>query len=154
MSLNKLKAPARIALPAWMIIKLIGGIVTLVSQGTVDLTFLNPAVEFGFQSLVFMKSTSAGLAVFIGVVVLTTVGFPLSFLVIPDNRWQNIAGFIAYAALLLTDIVTSALLCINDRIFLISIMISLPMAACLLIYDRMYLIKTADKGSKEAEKTA
>lgn len=153
--LQRLRTPVRIILPVWLIVKLIGALIAFFSQGAVDLTFLNPGIELGFQSLVFMKNTAAGLGVFVGIVTVSAVGFPLSFLVIPDNRTQNIAGFFAYAVVLLLDMVSAVILGFKDGIFIISLALSLLMTACLLLYGRLYLLKPHDEAvvrdSKDAE---
>ena len=133
------KTAVRVILPIWLILKIVAALITFLSLSAVDLTFMNPAVELGFQSLVFVKNTAAGLGIFIGFVIITVVGIPASFLVIPDSRVQNIIGFFAYAVVLLTDIVSAFILIFTDGLFILSLILGLVMVFCLLYYGKSFL---------------
>ena len=148
-----LKNAVRLILTSWLILKLIAALITFFSWGGVDLTFMNPAVELGFQSLVFIKSTTMGLIVFICFVVVTAVGLPMSFLIMPDGRAQNISGWIAYSILILTDIGSAFLIGVKDGVFVVSLVMSLLIAACLAVYLKWFLIDPAknDSDGEEAE---
>ena len=140
MGLKYLKTAVRIILPLWMVIKIVCALVTFLSAGAVDLTFMNPAVELGFNALVFIKDTSLGLGVFIGFVVVIAVGVPMSFLVIPDSKVQNIIGFFAYAIVTLTDIVSVFILGFNDGMFILSLILHLLLFLCLLFYGKIRIL--------------
>lgn len=145
MTTDKLRIAVKAILPIWLIVKIIAAVITFVSMSEIDLTFLNPAVEFGFNSLVFIKDTSWGLAVFIGFVVITMIGIPLSFLVVPDNRILNIIGFIAYAVIILTDIVSVFILGFKDGIFVLSLILNLLMGFVLFSYGKCFVFIRDDK---------
>ena len=148
MTTDKLKIAVKAILPIWLIVKIIAAVITFLSMSEIDLTFLNPAVEFGFNSLVFIKDTSWGLAVFIGFVVITMIGIPLSFLVVPDNRILNIIGFIAYAAIILTDIVSVFILGFKDGMFVLSLILNLLIGLILFYYGKRFVfIHDNDKQS-------
>lgn len=144
MGLKYLKTAARIILPIWLVLKIIAALVTFLSAGEVDLTFMNPAVELGFNALVFIKDTSVGLGVFIGFVVVETVGVPLSFLVIPDSRVQNIIGFFAYAIVTLTDVVSVFILGFGDGLFIVSLILHLMVLLCLLYYGKQCILSSSE----------
>ena len=146
---EKLKTAVRVILPTWLVIKLIAALVTFFSMSAVDLTFVNPAVELGFQSLVFTRESSVGLALFIVFVVITAIGYPASYLVIPDNRTQNIVGFFAYAVILLTDIVSGVILGFSDGIFFLALIPCLPMVLCLLYYGKTVLLSPKTEEEEE-----
>lgn len=147
--LPALKIACKVILPLWQVLKIAAVLITYLTQGEVDLAFLNPGVELGFQSLVFIKDTSMGLAVFIGFVVITTLGFPMSFLVVPDGRVRNIIGFFAYAIVLLTDVVAAIVLGIKDGIYFLSLFLCLIMIAVLLFYGKTYLLRGSDPDDDE-----
>lgn len=117
------KTALKIVLPIWLIIKLIALILTLFTE--IDLTFLNSGVELGFQSLVYSKDAAAGLAIFICFVVVLSIGYPMSFLVLPDSRVQNIIGFFAFMLITLVDIVSAFVLGLGDGMMIISAILSL-----------------------------
>lgn len=139
MTTDKLRIAVKAILPIWLIVKIIAAVITFLSMSEIDLTFLNPAVEFGFNSLVFIKDTSWGLAVFISFVVITMIGIPLSFLVVPDNRIMNIIGFIAYAVIILTDIVPVFIFGFKDGIFVLSLILNLLMGFVLFYYGKCFV---------------
>ena len=94
-----------------------------------------------------------GLIVFICFVVVTAVGLPMSFLIMPDGRAQNISGWIAYSILILTDIGSAFLIGVKDGVFVVSLVMSLLIAACLAAYLKWFLIDPvkADAAGEEAE---
>lgn len=149
MGLKHLKTAVRIILPIWLIIKIVAALVTFLSAGEIDLTFMNPAVELGFNALVFIKDTSLGLGVFIGFVVVLTVGVSMSFLVIPDSKVQNTIGFFAYAIVTLTDIVSVFVLGFGDGLFIVSLILHLLIFLCLLYYGK-YCILNRSEADDEA----
>lgn len=139
-----IKTAVRVILPVWLILKIVAALITFLSLSAVDLTFMNPAVELGFQSLVFVKNTAAGLGIFIGFVIITVVGIPMSFLVIPDSRVQNIIGFFACAVVLLTDIVSAFILIFTDGLFILSLILDFAIFFCLLCYGKSVLLNRND----------
>ena len=148
---EKLKTAARIILPLWLVIKLIGAAVTYLTMTAADLTFLHPALELALRALVFTKDASLGLGLYIGMIVLLAVGFPAGFLVVPDDRGRNIAGFCAYAAVTLTDIVSACLLGLGDGMMLLSLLLHLVMLAALLFWARRTIFMKKDE--KTVDKT-
>ena len=126
----------KIILASWLIIKLIALPVTLLTQSVVDLTFINPAAELGFQSLVFIKNTSLGLGVFIGFVVILAVGSPAGFLILPDSRTQNIFGLISYTVIILMDIVSVFILGFSEWLFILTPVLNLLILICLFLYAK------------------
>ena len=132
------KTAVKVTLTVWLIVKLLAAVLSLL-MGVAGLTAFAPSVEVAFQSLMFMKSWSAGLAVFICFVVVLSLGCPASFLILPENRVQNIIGFIAYAVVTLTDIVSIFIMGFGDILAVIALILNLLMSACLILYGRQNL---------------
>lgn len=149
-----LKITLKVILTLWLMLKITVALLSYFTHGAVDLTFLNPGVELGFQSLVFIKDTSLGLGIFIGFVVITALGVPLSFLVIPDSRMQNLIGFFAYALITLVDIVSVFILGFGDGLFILSLILSVLILAALLMFGKKFLIDSGKGAEVSVEDTA
>ncbi len=142
----RLKTAVRIILPAWLVVKIVAALITFFSLGLVDLTVFNPSIELGFQTFIFyIKSTSLGLALFIGLLALTLFSTALGFFVARNDRVWNIIGSVAYAVMLLTDIVSAVILGCFDSVFFLLLIFDLPIALCLVLYVKLCLTpKKAD----------
>lgn len=151
--INALKVAVRILLAAWLILKLADIAIMIMSFGAYGLVSVLPGHELGFRSLFFSDNSNLGLVVFIGYIVLTTIGLPISFLVLSGKRSLRITGFIAYSLITLSDIVSAIILGPRDSDFLLSLCLSLLIAACLAAYLKWFLIDPAknDSDGEEAE---
>ena len=147
---DKLKTAVRIILPLWMAVKLFGLAVSFLTVSEVDLVFLHPAMELGMQALVFIPNTALGLGVYIGFLVVLVVCFPASFLLIPDNRVQNIIGFFAFGVITLLDIVSVFVLGLGEGVMLLSLALHLLMLGVVLCYGKLVIL-SANKASDETE---
>ena len=151
--IKALMIAVRILLAAWLILKLADIAIMIMSVGAFGLVSVLPGQELGFRSLFFSDSSTLGLVVFIGYIVLMTIGLPISFLVLSGKRPQRITGFIAYSLITLFDIVSAIILGPKDSDFLLSLCLSLLIAVCLAVYLKWFLIDPAkaDHDGEEAE---
>lgn len=147
MNKAKMRSAVKAILTLWLIIKIVGGLVTFLTLAEIDLTFINPTIELAFQVFVFyIKNTTTGLVIFIIMIALTLFSTAIGFFVSSDSRIMNIIGFFAYALLILMDIVSAVVFLIynglsSDGIFILSLVLGALMLICLLFYGKRYLLK-------------
>lgn len=155
MNNTKMKTAVKVILSAWLIIKIIAGLVTFLTLAEIDLTFFNPTIELAFQVFVFfIKNTTTGLVLFIMMIALSLFSTAIGFFVSSDSRKTNIAGFFACALLILMDIVSALILLVHnglatDGIFILSLVIGVLMLICLLFYGKWYLLKPKESDPDE-----
>ena len=155
MNNRSLKTAVGIILPTWLAVRIIAGLLTYLSFGAIDLTVFNPSIEFGFQTFIFdVKSSSLGLAVFIGILAIQLLGTALAFFIVRDGRIQKTVGLFSYAVIILMDAVSGIILGFRDNIYFLSVVFSVLIMLCLAVYGREPFSdsrKTADISQKEAE---
>lgn len=139
---SAVKSTFKVGFAVWLIIKLIALVLTLFTE--VDLTFLDPAVELAFESLVYSKDAVAGLVIFLCFIAALSIAFPLSFLVLHEGKMQNIVGFFALIVITILDIVSAVVLGLDDGMMILSLILSLLVVGILLIYGKLFLLKSKE----------
>ena len=151
MTESKLKTAVKVILPVWLIVKIFAGLFTLLTLGGVDLSVFNPAIETAFQVFIFfINNTTTGLVIFIAMIALSLFGTALGFFVAHDSRNMNRIGFIAYMALIVTDILSACILAFSDSLFILSIAMNLLIFFCLICY-RKWILPKRDAEQIDAE---
>lgn len=149
-AIPKLKKAFKMILPLYLIIKIFAALLSILTLGGVDLTFINPALELSFYSLIFVKYTSEGLTIFIAMITMIAVGVPLSFFIISDRKILRYVGLIAYCVIVLMDVVSIFVMGFGDGRFILSLVIDLLMILCLLLYGKYCLLSFDTDSVSEA----
>ena len=137
-----------------LLFRLADVIVMIVTMGTLDMGAVLRGIEPGFRSIVYSDLSKGSVVVFNCILVITILCLPFGFFVLSDKRKQNITGFIACIIAVSLDVLSMILFTGSQTAdLLVPLMLNLLMFVCLIIYGKLYILKSPESSEHSATET-